>query len=41
MSNKQLVKRLISLLEVSRSMLATRDVEQLLTLITEAFIEMS
>ena len=41
MSNKPLVERLLSLLEVSKNMLATRDVEQLLTLITKAFIEVS
>ncbi len=34
-------ERLVWLLQVSRSMLATRDLDRLLTLITDAFIEMT
>ncbi len=34
-------ERLIWLLQVSRSMLATRDIDRLLTLITDAFIELT
>ena len=34
-------ERLVWLLQVSRSMLATRDLDRLLTLITDAFIEVT
>lgn len=41
MSNENFDERLVWLLKVSRSMLATRDLDQLLTLITDAFVEVT
>lgn len=41
MSNESFDERLVWLLQVSRTMLATRDLDQLLTLITDAFIELT
>ncbi len=41
MADERFDERLIWLLKVSRTMLATRDLERLLTLITDAFIEAS
>ncbi len=41
MSQDSFDERLIWLLKVSRSMLATRDLDRLLTLITDAFIELT
>lgn len=41
MSTETFDERLVWLLKVSRSMLATRDLQQLLTLITDAFVEVT